>query len=445
MTAKVPVTVLTGFLGSGKTTLLNRILTENHGQRIAIIENEFGEIGIDHELVVNVDEEIVEMNNGCICCTVRGDLIRIINRLLQRRDKFDRILIETTGMADPGPVAQTFFVDPELKAKLTLDGIITLVDAKHLQQQWGRDPEVEAQVAFADVLVLNKCDLVDEAELKALEGRLASVNGLAKLLRATNAAVPLEEVLSVGGFDLDRALELKPSFLEPEYPFEWAGLHAAPVGLSQLHLAAGPDDTIDLALYAADGVGEAEYEVLLERALVDFTQDTRPWAGEALVADGVPYQVPVGPEGVVLPVAAMEAKALLLVSQHGPEEFEMRWLDAEGQAVEATVARHFAPDHTHDEGVTSVGLRVEGAVDPQRMNAWLNALVATQGTHLYRFKGVVNVTGEDHRMVFHGVHMLIDAAVGRPWGEDHRVSQLIFIGRELDRAALQAGFASCLN
>ena len=153
--SRIPVTILTGFLGAGKTTLLNRILTEQHGLKIAVIENEFGEVGIDHELVINADEELFEMNNGCICCTVRGDLIRILGNLMKRKDKFDHILIETTGLADPGPVVQTFFVDEQIKEKLYVNGVVTLVDAKHILQHIGENDEAAEQIAFADVLLLN--------------------------------------------------------------------------------------------------------------------------------------------------------------------------------------------------------------------------------------------------------------------------------------------------
>src|SRR6202022_1371686 len=214
---RIPVTVLTGFLGSGKTTLLNRILTESHGQRIAVIENEFGEIGVDQELVINAEEEIFEMNNGCICCTVRGDLIRILGNLMSRRNKFDRIVLETTGLANPGPVAQTFFVDDAMREKFALDGIVTMVDARHFDQQVINSEETTTQVAFADVIVLNKADLVSGEDLDALEHRVRGMNALARIVRAApveRAAVPMKAVLGIGGFDLARALEYRPSFLE---------------------------------------------------------------------------------------------------------------------------------------------------------------------------------------------------------------------------------------
>ncbi|MDP2121930.1 MAG: GTP-binding protein [Hoeflea sp.] len=211
---KIPVTVLTGYLGAGKTTLLNRILTEDHGKRYAVIVNEFGDVGIDNDLIVDADEEVFEMNNGCICCTVRGDLIRIIDGLMKRRNRFDAILVETTGLADPAPVAQTFFVDEDVQSKTKLDAIVTVVDAKHLMGEIDTAHEAQEQLAFADIILLNKIDLVSEQELAEVEARIRRINPTAVIRKSERCQVPLDQVIGRNAFDLDRVLELEPDFLE---------------------------------------------------------------------------------------------------------------------------------------------------------------------------------------------------------------------------------------
>jgi G3E family GTPase len=214
--AKIPVTVLTGYLGAGKTTLLNRILSEPHGKKYAVIVNEFGEIGIDNELIVNADEEVFEMNNGCICCTVRGDLVRIIDGLMRRKGKFDAIIVETTGLADPAPVAQTFFMDEAVGAKTKLDAVVTVADALWLKDRLKDAPEAKNQIAFADVILINKADLVSPADLDELEARIRAINPYAKVHRTERANVALDEVLRRNAFDLDRILDIEPDFLTAE-------------------------------------------------------------------------------------------------------------------------------------------------------------------------------------------------------------------------------------
>jgi G3E family GTPase len=211
---KIPVTVLTGYLGAGKTTLLNRILSEPHGKKYAVIVNEFGEIGIDNDLVVGADEEVFEMNNGCICCTVRGDLVRILDGLMRRKGKFDAIIVETTGLADPAPVAQTFFIDENVGRRTKLDAVVTVADAKWLSDRLKDAPEAKNQIAFADVILINKTDLVSSDELKEVEARIRGINPYAKVHKTERAKIALHEVLDRNAFDLDRILDIEPEFLE---------------------------------------------------------------------------------------------------------------------------------------------------------------------------------------------------------------------------------------
>jgi G3E family GTPase len=443
---RTPVTVLTGFLGSGKTTLLNRILSEHHGKRIAVIENEFGEIGVDNDLVIGAEEEIFEMNNGCICCTVRGDLIRILGNLLKRRDKFDHIMIETTGMADPGPVAQTFFMDDELRDALALDGVVTLVDAKHVLLHIDDSDEVKEQIAFADVLLLNKIDLVAPSELDSLEARIHSMNSTAKIYRTQDAVVDMDKVLNLGGFDLDRALEVDPRFMEPEYPFEWSGLFELQTGDHRLALKSGPDPAMNLNFRLVKEASEPAMRDSVEKAVQVFSDAEVLLESEAVIEAGEQLsKIKLEDDPLQYVLRATRQGPHVLFTEHHPDEFEAYLSDPEGNRLEPLFEREYKPDHTHDDDVASVGINTAGDLDLEKFQAWLRKLLANHGPDIFRMKGVLSFSDSNERYVFQGVHMLFDGRADRPWKEGERSNSLIFIGRNLDRKSLNEGFCACLT
>ncbi|RXJ04017.1 GTP-binding protein [Anaerobacillus alkaliphilus] len=322
-TRKIPVTILTGYLGAGKTTLLNRILTENHNEKVAIIVNEFGEVGIDNQLVVNSEEEIVEMNNGCICCTVRGDLIRILKTLIYSMEegnvKFNRVLVETTGLADPAPVAQTFFMDQAIAEKFEVDSIVTVVDSKHITKHFDTKDEAQEQIAFGDIIILNKTDLVNDKELDDVETRIESMNSTARRIRSKNCDVSLKDILGIHSFDLNVKLEVNPDFLNDHH------------------------------------------------------------------------------------------------------------------------------HHHHNNKVTSVAFVEERPLDMRKVDEWMSYLIQEKGEDLLRYKGIMNVKNSKQRIVFQGIHMLFAGKADRTWREDEKkITQLVFIGKNLDKDELQRQFENCI-
>jgi G3E family GTPase len=472
MSQKIPVTVLTGFLGSGKTTLLNRILSENHGKRIAVIENEFGEVAVDHELVIGAEEELFETANGCICCTVRGDLIRVLDQLRKRRDRFDHVLIETTGLADPGPVAQTFFVDEDLKEDFQLDAIVALVDALHINEQLAHVDAAAEQVGFADVLLLNKTDLVDEAQLARAERALRAINATAPIVRTQRAELPIDAVLGLGAFDLNRALQRDDRFLEAPRPFEWIGSFALAAGRHDLHTGGAHDHDHDhghehehghgdghehagghadahaghdhgtlakvgVLVLPAPAAGEAGIDAVLEEATRLFAAPGALKRPGSALEPGVHCTLALDGHAhfaLELPRAGQ----WLVILEHAPVEFGFQLMGAKPAAQ-----REYGSHH-HDSEIGSIGIADPRPLDPGKVNDWLGYLLQSRGQDILRMKGVLNFRGEPRRYVFHGVHMIFDGQLERPWGSGERVNRLVFIGRNLDRNELEAGFESCV-
>ena len=463
----IPVTVLTGFLGAGKTTLLNRILTEQHGRKLAVIENEYGEVGVDNQLVIAGEEELFEMNNGCICCSVRGDLIRILGRLLKRKDRLDGILIETTGLANPAPVAQTFFTDDDMRASFRLDAIVTVADAKHLVQHLDRGDESVKQLAFADVILLNKADLASPAELDALEARIRRINSVAKIHRSVNCAVPLDQVIEVGGFNLSRATELDPKFLEAEYPFEWAGAYNLPGNALEVVIGHDGDDhsghehahehphdgqahshhrgnenELDVVILPLKSLGANDLAAARDLAVTAFSDwESRHREGEAIVPGPTLHRLELKEGHGHFPLTLAGPGLFAVFEQCGEVPLHIQ---VGGEPVRPDWQQDYHAAHEHADDVSSVGFHQGGDLDGNRLNTWISELLRTKGGDIYRMKGVLSVKGSNKRLVFQGVHMLFDAKFDREWGSDPRANTLVFIGKNLDRAKLTEAFKACL-
>ena len=435
---RIPVTILTGFLGSGKTTLLNRILSENHGKKIAVIENEFGEVGVDNELVIDADEEIFEMNNGCICCTVRGDLIRILTRLTKRKDKLDMILVETTGMANPAPVAQTFWVDNDLQEQFSLDAIITMVDAKHVNLHINDSDECKEQIAFADIAILNKTDLVSEQELTEIESIIRSMNVMCEIYPAENAAIDLNKILDVNAFDLDKKIELNPKFGEEEFPFEAIVKYKLPNGKLVLELDEGPDPSIDVLITPYNNLENQKNE-----ATVAFSGNAVEVKAQGELFLNQLLQLETKNSFQSFELESEEGE-FVFFTQHGPDEFNMQ-LKENGKTIEPLEVIEIEHSHSHDDDVSSVGIEFSSPLNLEKFQKWMSELLQVHGPDIFRCKGILNFFGTENRIVFQGVHMLFDAQPDRPWKNDEeKRNQLIFIGKNLDRKMLNNGIKSCL-
>jgi G3E family GTPase len=355
-------------------------------------------------------------------------------------------MVETTGLADPGPVAQTFFVDDEMQSRVALDGIVTLVDAKHIWEHIDDSAEAKEQIAFADAILLNKTDLVAPEDLDKLEARIKSMNSAARIYRTRDAMVDLDNVLNLGGFNLERALDVDPKFLEPEYPFEWSGVYELQAGRYEFVLQPGPDPAMNIVLLPLkDATSESLEAVKMDAVLTFSDEEFDLMCAESFNAGNQLWQLRLGEKASRFPVEIKRAGAYALFTEHKPEEFDAALTVAGGGERLAPVFAHdYKPDHEHDDEVTSVGINVAGDLHEKKLNEWLRDLLMNKGTDIFRMKGVLSIKGQPNRFVFQGVHMLFDGRPDRPWGTDERHNSLIFIGRNLDRAELNEGFKRCL-
>lgn len=437
----IPVTILTGFLGAGKTTLLNRLLNGSSARRFAVIENEFGEVGIDQELVDSTPGNLFEMNNGCLCCTVRTDLIRILDELWHRRAEFDYVLIESTGLADPGAVVQTFVLDRELAQRYRLDAIVSLADALHLPQQLKNAWEAAEQLRYADVILLNKMDLVEPGQAPELEKLIRLRNLHARIYPCAFADIPLEQVLDIRAFAMDNILASDPGFLDVSYPFEWSGHYRFTAGDYRLSFENARGHAMQmLILYANDG-HQSAIRSTTEAARAIFRQgflrsELNP---QNDLSPLLMYDIPEGLKQVNATIHLPQSGDYLIFLEKHPHHFEVRSGDA---SVPALHTERYGQAHAH-ESVQSVAITFEGTLDGGKVEDWLTHVLETKGDDLYRTKGILSVSHSGQKIIIQAVHRQLNSRFGADWGAQPRQNVLVFIGRNLDRQELESGLLAC--
>ena len=449
MNKSIPVTLVVGFLGSGKTTFINNILHGDHGKKIAIIENEFGEIGIDDEILKGGDDLFVEMNNGCICCTMKGDLVESLEKLLEKSNDFEHIVIEATGMANPGPIIETFFSSDRLAEKFNLDSVIGLVDSSNFDlnvSKFEKEEEVAFfdQIVFSETILMNKIDLIDESKTKEIKEKILNKNPNAKIFQTTNAEIDLELVMGVNSFDLEKVEDSLPSENNVEYPFSWGGVVSLKAGFYKLKFE-HTHQAEKMIFFKIDEESLSEQMTSYASSLF-FSPLRRAKSGDNLIVD---EQIQLDFDGhnggqFILDIEFEGKYAFFLTDS--PNHLKMTMKDRNEELIEVVNSKNFSKmDNFHGDQINSVSFEFSGEINPQSFEMFLNVLFTQYKEEIYRSKGILNFAGNPQRVIFQGVYSSLKFDHGREWGSDTPYNKIVFIGKGLIGASLEAGIKNCLN
>lgn len=447
MNKSIPVTLVVGFLGSGKTTFINNILHGNHGKKIAIIENEFGEVGIDDEILKGDDDLFVEMNNGCICCTMKGDLVESLEKLLEKSNEFEHIVIEATGMANPGPIIETFFSSDRIAEKFSLDSVIGLVDSSNYDlniSKFENEEEVAFfdQIVFSETILLNKVDLLDENKITEIEQKVIASNPNAKIFKTTNSQIDLDKVMGQNSFDLSKVEDSLPKDSSVEYPFSWGGTVSLKAGFFKLKF----DHTHHAEKLVFFKVDEDSVndQMISYASSIFFSPLRKAKSGDNLNVDEHIQLEFDGHSGQFILDIEYEGNYVFFLTD-SPKHLKMSILDRNEDIVKIKNEKNFSKmEHFHGDKINSVAFEFEGEINPQSFQMFLNVLFTQYKEEIYRSKGVLNFSGNPQRVIFQGVYSSLKFDHGKEWGSDTPYNKIVFIGKGLVGASLEAGIKNCL-
>lgn len=444
----IPVTLVVGFLGSGKTTFINNILNGDHGKKIAVIENEFGEVGIDEEILTGSDDLLVEMSNGCICCSMRGDLVESLSNLLAKSKDFEHIVIEATGMANPGPIIETFFSSDILSESFTLDSVIGLVDTAHFKKNVKKFEHSEQiafydQIAFSETILMNKIDMIEANELEEIKRDVLKRNPNVSLIDTVNAEVNLDRVMGTRSFDLQRIEDSMPKSSGVEYPFSWSGVINLKAGFYKFNLGHVHHNE-RLVFFKVDSE-EFSDKMISYASSIFFSPQRRAKRGATLSVD---ENILLDFEGAhsgsnILDIEFEGSYAFFLTDN--PSHLQLGIIDREENDISFDSTKSYKKaQHSHGDEVNSISLEFEGALNPQSFEMFLNVLYSQYKDEIYRSKGVLHFVGNPQRVLFQGVYSSLKFDHGRDWADSEKVNKIVFIGKGLIGSSLEAGLKNCV-